>query len=290
MRHGLRALLLTACLACGEIAAAQPDAGWTTSGADTFDAPGGVVWQPFPSAATVEDGVLTIEPPQSQQWLASAAKLRYGELDVKVRFNRFSTDSTIFYYVGFQGITPWAWNVCWFQVQDAQMNVVVGRDGTSTFNVPVVSGLEAGRWYGLKLERTAAAITASVDDRVVFSSAEQRHDLSSTGRAAETIPIAPMHVFLAANTLDNKQGSASLSLDEARFAGGSPTRVARPPVTDHIAPGPQPARGDAGGGGRGAAGRADPSRGCRADVRVGRRGGVGVAATGPEAKGRVVPA
>jgi hypothetical protein len=217
------------------VSAAAADPGWTVSGADAFDAAGGVMWQPFPSAATVEDGVLTLEPPQSQQWLASAAKLRYGELDVKVRFNRFSTDSTVFYYLGFQSLTPWARNVCWFQVQDAQMNVVVGRDGTSTFNVPVVSGLEAGRWYRLKLEWTAAAITASVDNRVVFSSAEQRHELSSAGRAAETIPVASMYVFLAANTLDSKQGSASLSLDEARFAGGSPMRVARPPVTNHTA-------------------------------------------------------
>ncbi|MBM3473752.1 MAG: hypothetical protein FJX75_10830 [Armatimonadetes bacterium] len=90
MRHARTALLLTACLACVAASAAAADPSWTVSGADAFDAPGGPMWQPFPSATRVDDGVLTIEPPQSQQWLASAAKLRYGELDVEVVVTLYS--------------------------------------------------------------------------------------------------------------------------------------------------------------------------------------------------------
>jgi hypothetical protein len=214
---------------------ARPGSGWTEHFADTFDAAGAAVWQPFPPAAKVEGGVATITPPESQQWLSSTSRFQYGELEMRVRFNRLSTDSTIFYYLGFQNLVPWGRHVCWLQVQDAQMNVVAARDGAGTINVPVVSGLETGRWYRLKLDWTAAAVSVSVDGRVVFSSDTQRHELSSAARAAEIVPAAPMHIFLSANTLDRRKALASLSLDEVRFDGGRPARLDRPPVTHHAA-------------------------------------------------------
>jgi hypothetical protein len=217
------------------VSIARPDDGRKAAFTDLFDAAGAAVWQPFPSAVRVEGGVATIAPPEGQQWLASASRFQYGELEMSVRFNRLSANSTIFYYLGFQNLTPWARQVCWLQVQDAQMNVVVAKDGASTINVPVVSGLKTGQWYRFKLHWTATAVIVSVDGRVVFSSAEQRHGLSSAGRAAEIIPAAPMHVFLAANSLDAKKGIASLSLDEVRFAGTRPVRAERPPVTSHTA-------------------------------------------------------
>jgi hypothetical protein len=217
------------------VSIARPDDDRKESFADSFDTAGEAMWQPFPSAAKVEGGVVTVTPPEGQQWLASASRFQYGELEMTVRFNRLSTDSTIFYYLGFQSLMPWARQVCWLQVQDAQMNVVVTKDGAGTINVPVVSGLKTGQWYRLKLQWTAAALIASVDGRVVFSSAEQRHRLSSAGRAVEIVPAAPMHVFLSVNTLDNKKGLASLSLDDVRFAGTRPMRADRPPVTNHTA-------------------------------------------------------
>jgi len=127
------------------VSSARPDDGRNESFADSFDAAGAAMWQPFPSAARVEGGVATIAPPEGQQWLASASRFQYGELEMTVRFNRLSADSTIFYYLGFQNLTPWARQVCWLQVQDAQMNVVVTKDGACTINVPVVSGLKTGQ-------------------------------------------------------------------------------------------------------------------------------------------------
>ena len=235
MAFGFRSQALAGIFVFAAVSVARPDDGRKAAFADSFDVAGAAVWQPFPSAAKVEGGVATITPPEGQQWLASASRFQYGELEMTVRFNRLSADSTIFYYLGFQNLTPWARQVCWLQVQDAQMNVVVTKDGTSTINVPVVSGLKTGQWYRLKLQWTAAAVIVSVDGRVVFSSAEQRHGLSSAGRAVEIVPAAPMHVFLAANSLDAKKGIASLSLDEVRFSGTRPVRAERPPVTSHTA-------------------------------------------------------
>lgn len=228
-------LALAAFFVFAAAAGARPDDVRKESFADSFDAAGATMWQPFPSAAKVEGGVATIAPPEGQQWLASASRFQYGELEMTVRFHQLSSDSTIFYYLGFQNLTPWARQVCWLQVQDAQMNVVVAKDGAGTINVPVASGLKTGQWYRLKLHWGAEAVIVSLDGRVVFSSAEQRHGLSSAGRAAEIVPVVPMYVFLAANTLDNKKGLASLSLDEVRLAGNRPMRADRPPVTNHTA-------------------------------------------------------
>jgi len=214
MAFGFRSQALAGIFVFAAVSIARPDDVRKAAFTDLFDAAGAAVWQPFPSAAKVAGGVATIAPPEGQQWLASASRFQYGELEMSVRFNRLSADSTIFYYLGFQNLTPWARQVCWLQVQDAQMNVVVTKDGTSTINVPVVSGLKTGHWYRLKLHWTAAAVIVSVDGRVVFSSAERRHGLSSAGRAAEIVPAAPMHVFLAANTLDAKKGIASLAAGE----------------------------------------------------------------------------
>jgi hypothetical protein len=235
MMRGCHVLMLAAIVTLAVVSAARSDDAGPQALADSFDAAGSVVWQPFPTSVAVEGGVATIAPPTGQQWLTSAARFQYGELEMTVRFNRLSDDSSLFYYLGFQNLVPWARQVCWLQVQDAQMNIVASKDGANTINTPVLSGLKTEQWYRLKLQWTAAAVVVAVDGRVVFSSAEQRHGLSSAPRAGEIIPVAPMHVFLAANTLSNKQGVASLSLDEVCLTGGRPARVSRQPVTTHTA-------------------------------------------------------
>ena len=89
------------------VSSARPDDGRKESFTDSFDSAGSTMWQPFPSAAKVDGGVVTITPPEGQQWLASASRFQYGELEMTVRFNRLSDNSTLFYYLGFQNLMPW---------------------------------------------------------------------------------------------------------------------------------------------------------------------------------------
>ena len=60
-------------------------------------------------------------------------------------------DRTRFHFLGFQNLIPGARQVCWLQVQvqDAQTNIVVAKDGINTVNASVVCGLVTGQWYRL---------------------------------------------------------------------------------------------------------------------------------------------
>jgi len=202
---------------------------------DSFKPEASAVWQTLPSGAKVDDGVLLLEP-EGQQWIVSSSKYQHGQLEMTVRFNRLSDDSHLFYYLGFQSVLPWARQVCWLQVQDSQMSLIATRDGTMTINVPVLSGVKADEWYRLKLQWTARGVIVRINGELVFDSSDKKHGLSSAGRAAELIPIAPMYVFLAANSLDVKKSRASLSIDHVKLSGGRPARASRPPVTKHTAP------------------------------------------------------
>ncbi len=90
MAFGFRSQALAGIFVFAAVSVARPDDGRKAAFADSFDVAGAGVWQPFPSAAKVEGGVATITPPEGQQWLASASRFQYGELEMTVRFNRLA--------------------------------------------------------------------------------------------------------------------------------------------------------------------------------------------------------
>ena len=70
MAFGFRSQALAGIFVFAAVSSARPDNGRKESFADSFDAAGAAMWQPFPSAAKVEGAVATIAPPEGQQCLS----------------------------------------------------------------------------------------------------------------------------------------------------------------------------------------------------------------------------
>ena len=167
--------------------------------------------------AVLRDGRLIIEPRRSQQYLMTRNPVLYGTLDVSFRLGCLSSDSTVFYYLGFHGITPWARDICWLQVQDSVATVVLRKDGRGAFR-KAIGHLEQGRSYRLRIDWRPASVRVLLDDRPVFTTDELRVGLSSASTASDVIPNRPLYVFLSANRIREQGQLPSLQVDAVRVA------------------------------------------------------------------------
>ncbi len=175
---------------------------------DDFDSYSIKNWGPMPTAAiTVENGILRDSPQAGQIFLASLKKFKYVTLEMKVKFNRFSTDSTIFYYLGFQSLTPWCYNVCWITIQDAALFASVVKDGDTAKSVREhVYDLVPNRWYLIKIVWSESQIQFFIDGERIYRIT-----------SPDAIPEASMPIFLSANTLGSQP--ADMEIDWVTIKG-----------------------------------------------------------------------
>ncbi|MBI2299665.1 MAG: hypothetical protein HYU66_12115, partial [Armatimonadetes bacterium] len=207
------------CLACwlarpAPARAAEPEL-LLDDGFETYDTR---YWCTQPEGVSLADGILRDAPAQGQRWIASNERFLCADLDLTVKFGTLSRDSSIFYYLGFQSISPWVRDVCWVMVQDSVMIVGLKKAGRDGANQPVAN-VEAGRWYRLSLRWKPSQVEVYLDDLQVFTSAGLRHELSSASRAAEVIPATPLPVFLSANTTRDQPEKAELFVDRVEVRG-----------------------------------------------------------------------
>lgn len=133
---------------------------------------------------SVENGVLEIRPPYSQQFLSSNLEYVSATFEVKVAFEKLSGAVPIFYYLGFQSTT----DACYFMVQDSALVAVITKAGKNRV-AQTCGSVEAGKTYTLKIERRANSIEMFVDGNSVYKTSD-----------ANNLTDAPMPVYLAANT------------------------------------------------------------------------------------------
>jgi len=198
---------------------------------DDFDSYNAKTWGTMPGrGVSVKDGRLTNKPREGQVYLATVRKYRHVTLEMRVRFNTLSSDSTAFYYLGFQSVRPWAHDLCWLTVQDQQLFAGLRKDGGEGFR-KAVAFLESGRWYVLTIVWRQSAVEFLLDNKVVLKS-------ENSG----VIPEVRMPVFISANSVRraDRVGAAELEIDWVRLMGqaqraGSKTQQRQRPAT-----GPRP--------------------------------------------------
>lgn len=155
------------------------------------------------SSISVNNGNVTINPPQGQANLVSIKKIENASLEMRVKFDKISSDSTIFYYLGFQSVVPWAENVCAFIVQDGGITAWVQKVGETGVHQQVAEA-KAGIWYTFKIIWRPESVIFSIDDKVVYIFDKP-----------EQIPDVSIPVFVGANSLrkSNAQPAPELVVD-----------------------------------------------------------------------------
>ncbi len=176
---------------------------------DNFDSYNESLWGSKASAIAVEDGKLINRPPQGGANLISLKKYKYVSLEMRVQFDTLSSDSSIFYYLGFQSVIPWAENVCCFTVQDGSMTAGVGKSEQKGVR-QTVTDIKVGTWYVLKIEWKPESVEFFIDGKSVLKTQE-----------AQAIPDVAIPIFLGANTLrqTTDKDAASLRIDSVKLAG-----------------------------------------------------------------------
>ena len=188
---------------------------------DDFDSYNAKTWgSGAGDAISLSGGTLINKPKQGQKFLASTKKYADVTLEIKLKFNSLSTDSTNFYYLGFQSITPWTHDLCWMTIQDNMLSVSLRKDGGKGFS-QAVANLKQDQWYILKIIRQEDRVQFMVDDKVVLESED-----------AAVIPEAKLPIFLSANSTSASPDSskAELELDWVQVIGetsGKEKRVSR---------------------------------------------------------------
>ncbi len=157
---------------------------------DEFDSFNIKNWGPQPATGvTVQNGTMLDKPQTGQTFLSSLKKFRYVTFETRIKFNKLSTDSTIFYYIGLQSVTPWCYNVCWATIQDSALFASANKDGEKGIREHVAD-LKEKQWYTIKIVWTESAIEFYLDGEKIYKTDNK-----------EVIPEGGMPVFLAANTL-----------------------------------------------------------------------------------------
>ena len=157
---------------------------------DEFDSFNIKNWGPQPTTGiTIQDGKLIDKPPASVMFIASTKKFSRVTFETRVRFNKLSTDSTIFYYIGLQSVTPWGYNTCDVTIQDAALFASANKEGEKGLH-ELVAYVKEKQWHTIKIVWTESAIEFYLDGEKIYKTDKQ-----------EVIPEAGMPVFLAANTL-----------------------------------------------------------------------------------------
>lgn len=178
---------------------------------DNFDQYNATNWGPQVADITVSNGKAVIMPKVSQVFLTSTKKYKAVTLEVKLKFNKLSTDSSIFYYLGFQSINPWVYNTCWMTVQDGGLSAGV-KNGNEKGMSEQVANVTENKWYNLKIVWKSDVVEMFLDDASVFKTTDKA-----------VIPISKMYVFLSANTLGKIP--AELEIDSVTITGESPVRI-----------------------------------------------------------------
>lgn len=173
---------------------------------DNFDNYNSSNWGPMPGQGiSISDGKLVNSPPQGQTFIVSNKKFKACSIQMRVKFNRLSTDSSIFYYIGFQSVTPWTHNLCWLSVQDGQLSIGLKKDGLQGLSENIAS-LNADKWYNIKITRQEGSVEVFIDDKSVFKTDK-----------ADVIPTAAIPIFLGANTLSGNPLTGQKSALPAEF-------------------------------------------------------------------------
>ena len=123
---GIALMALVGCASCLRIGA-QETLATDFAPMDTSE------WVIAASDGQVRDGKLVIASGRGNQYLTTRRRFLYATLETSVRFGKLSQDSTAFYYLGFQSLTPWADSVCWLMVQDTAVFAIIKKSGQEGF-------------------------------------------------------------------------------------------------------------------------------------------------------------
>jgi len=173
---------------------------------DDFDSYNVKNWGSKPAhSITLKDGMLIDKPKRGQVFLASIKKFRNVTLEARLKFNNIGPN--IFYYLGFQSVKPWVYDMCWITIQDSSVSANTRKAGQES--LPQQAGyVESNKWYVLKIVREKTKVEFFLNDKLI---AETENP--------DFIPDAKMPIFLSANTLKDEQGLAELEIDWVRITG-----------------------------------------------------------------------
>jgi len=164
----------------------------------------------------VRDGKLVIASGKGNQYLTTRKRFLYATLEMSVRFGELSRDSTAFYYLGFQSLTPWADSLCWLMVQDTVVAAIVKKGGQKAFRKPV-GYVKENRDYTIKLEWRPTGVKAWLDDRPVLSTDDLKIGLPSASTAGDVIPNIPLPLFLGAYSTAPDRTAPKLQINSVRI-------------------------------------------------------------------------
>jgi len=174
---------------------------------DDFDSYNESFWGSKSASAILQDGVLVNSSPQGHKTLVSMKKYDFASLDMRLKFGRLSSDSTNFYYIGFQSVLPWAENVCYFMVQDTSLSAIIHKSGGESINQSL-GNVDPDKWYVFSIIRQPDRIDFLIDGKSVFKTDN-----------AKAIPDAAMPIFMGANNV-GKSGdefAAKLQIDRVQI-------------------------------------------------------------------------
>ncbi|MBI4245133.1 MAG: DUF1080 domain-containing protein [Planctomycetes bacterium] len=178
---------------------------------DDFDSYDIKKWGPQPAkGVTVQEGKLIVDNPKPSTGIAfitSTKNFQFVTFETKVKFNKFSSDSTIFYYLGFQSIAPWGYNVCWITIQDTRCFASTTKDRGKLIRERAVD-LEQNRWYNIKIVWASDRIEFFFDGESVYKTQD-----------TEVMPEVGMPVFLGAYTLDTAKEPADMEIEWVTIKG-----------------------------------------------------------------------
>ena len=154
---------------------------------DNFDSYNAAKWGSKPLDVTVADGTLVNAPSVGQRYLSSLKKFGDDTLEMRVKFNKVGGE--IFYYLGFQSITPWTYDMCWITVQGSSVSISAQKGGQQGFKQPVAD-IVINKWYVFKIVRAEKKVEFFLDDKLI-------------GKTENTdfVPDSKMPIFLSANTV-----------------------------------------------------------------------------------------
>lgn len=173
---------------------------------DDFTKENPEIWEQLPAGADFSKGHLQLPTSSGGASLVSIDQFENAQATIVFSISKTGTEDSVFYYLGFQSVQPWMRDAFYAMIQDTALVICVRRAGeeeTVQFTVPDVS-MVAGRDYELTLRWAASQLEVLLDGRRIYSVEDP-----------EIMPVGPLHLFLAVNTLEKDGEPEVLSLKSA---------------------------------------------------------------------------
>lgn len=147
----------------------------------------GEAWDAQQENTQIENGWFIIKPETGQRFLATAAAVKFGTIDVEFQPETPSEADRVTYYLGFQSIKPWAEDIVWIKIQEGTIFATVKKG--DKVEEKLLTYINPGVPSRLRIEWTAERVVMEVNGKVVFETGD-----------ADVIPTEPLYACFVANT------------------------------------------------------------------------------------------